>query len=139
MKFARGVNPLDPYNITHPAAYLAGLSATVTGLMHAANHPVDLVKGLVGDGWGADPFEALGRVIPNVALAVGTDGAGAAESLGERAAVDAGERGAVDGGEQTAQADRLGAAADHNIDLSGMTETPVWRDSAEPLYPRRQP
>lgn len=134
VKFVRGVNPLDPYNITHPAAYLAGLSGTVTGLMHAANHPVDLVKGLVGDGWGADPFEALGRVIPNVALAVGTDGAGAAESLGERAAVDAGERGAVDVGEQTAQVDRLGAAADHNVDLSGMTEAPVWRDSAEPLY-----
>lgn len=136
VKFARGLNPLDPYNITHPAAYLTGLSGTVTGLLHAANHPVDLLKGLVGDGWGSDPFEAFGKLVPNVALAAATDGAGAAEGLGERAAVDVGERAGVDAGENAAaDANRFAAAADSSgIDLSRMPEKPVWRDTTEPLY-----
>lgn len=82
VKFARSLDPTDPYNLTHPAEFVAGISGTVTGLMHAANHPVELVKGLVGTGWGSDPFEAFGKLIPNVALAAATDGAGAAEDAG---------------------------------------------------------
>jgi RHS repeat-associated protein len=95
VKFVRGLDPLDPYNLTHPAEYVDGVSTTIAGLAHTVNHPDDLVKGLAGTGWDSDPAEALGKLLPNVALAVGTDGAGtaadAAASLGERAAVDAGE------------------------------------------------
>lgn len=90
LKFGRSLNPLDPYNVTHPAEYLAGLSGTAAGLLHAMNHPMDVVQGMLGDGWGSDPFEAMGKLVPNVALAVGTDGADAA---GERVAA-AGEEAA---------------------------------------------
>lgn len=111
VKFVRSLNPTDPYNLTHPAAYVDGLSTTAAGLVHDVNHPVDLVKSLVGSGWGSDPFEAAGKLVPNVALAVATDGAGTAAdagvSAGERAAVGAGEnaaeRGVVAGGEEAAE------------------------------------
>jgi len=96
-KFARALNPLDSYNITHPAQYLDGLSSTAAGLLHASNHPVDLVQGLVGTGWGSDPFEAAGRLLPAVALAAATDGAGAAEGVAAREAVGVGERAAEEG------------------------------------------
>jgi RHS repeat-associated protein len=62
----------------HPAEYAAGMSGTLAGLADAAINPVDAVKGLVGTGWGSDPAQALGKLVPNVALAVATDGGGAA-------------------------------------------------------------
>jgi RHS repeat-associated protein len=78
VKFARSVNPMDPWNMEHPAEYAAGMSGTLAGLADAAINPVDAVKGLVGTGWGSDPAQALGKLVPNVALAVATDGGGAA-------------------------------------------------------------
>ena len=80
LKFARSLNPADPYNLTHPAEYVAGLSNTAAGLLHSAMHPIDLLKGLVGTGWGSDPARALGKLVPNVALALATDGDGTAGS-----------------------------------------------------------
>ena len=74
-KFARTLNPEDPWNMTHPAEYLAGLSGTAAGLVHDAVHPQDLVGQMVGGGWGSDPFAAAGKLVPQVALAVATDGA----------------------------------------------------------------
>lgn len=88
LKFGRSLNPLDPYNMTHPAEYVTGLSGTAAGLLHTMNHPLDVVQGMLGDGWGSDPFEALGKLVPNVALTLATDGAGAA---GERVATAGGE------------------------------------------------
>ncbi len=108
LKFGRSVNPLDPYNLTHPAEYVAGLSGTAAGLLHTVNHPMDLVEGMVGDGWGSDPFEAMGKLVPNVALGLATDGAGgAAEAAGERLAVGVGEDAAEQAG---LAAGRTGAA-----------------------------
>lgn len=92
VSFVRSLNPLDPYNITHPAEYVDGVSATAAGLVHAALHPTALVQGLVGSGWGSDPAEALGKLIPNLALAALTDGAGAAERAGLDAAEASGAR-----------------------------------------------
>src|SRR5207302_7156202 len=85
LKLARTVNPTDIYNLTHPAAYLDGVTTTATGLIHVAHHPVELVKGLVGTGWGKDPAEALGKFTGNIVLGALTDGGGAAASAGERA------------------------------------------------------
>ncbi|WP_329071032.1 putative T7SS-secreted protein [Amycolatopsis sp. NBC_01480] len=93
-KFARSVSPFDPYNITHPAEYVAGLSGTAAGLLHTVNHPMDLLKGMVGDGWGSDPAEAFGKLIPNIALGAATDGAGTAGAAAERVAVGVGEEAA---------------------------------------------
>jgi uncharacterized protein YukE len=103
LKFGRSLNPLDPYNVTHPAEYVAGLSGTAAGLLHAVNHPLDIVEGMLGEGWGSDPFEAMGKLVPNVALGVATDGAGAA---GERVAAvgeEAAEAAAVTAGRDAAE------------------------------------
>ncbi len=76
VKFARSIDPEDPWNVEHPAEYAAGLSGTAAGLTSDVINPEGLVKGLVGTGWAGDPFQAAGRLVPNIALAVGTDGAG---------------------------------------------------------------
>ncbi|MGW2996936.1 putative T7SS-secreted protein, partial [Streptomyces sp. NPDC001193] len=39
LTFARGLNPMDPYNLTHPAEYLTHLNSTAAGLVTAANDP----------------------------------------------------------------------------------------------------
>jgi uncharacterized protein YukE len=93
VNFARSLNPLDPYNVTHPAEFVDGLSSTGAGLVHMALHPTALASALIGSGWSSDPFQSLGNLVPNIALAVGTDGAGMAADAGadiaENAARDA--------------------------------------------------
>jgi RHS repeat-associated protein len=102
--FARGLNPADPYNVTHPAEYATSLSATAAGLAEGAMHPTRLVSALVGSGWGSDPFEAMGKLVPNVALGLLTDGAGTAAGAGERAAIGVGEQAVADTAERAAVA-----------------------------------
>lgn len=87
VKFVRGLNPTDPYNMRHPAAYLEGLSNTTTGLIHTANHPVEAVSAIIGSGWTTDPAEAFGELLPNLIGTVGTGGAGAAATITSRTAV----------------------------------------------------
>jgi hypothetical protein len=140
----------------NPEALIVDQTVGVPGLERGelGNTLLNAGKGLIAyDEWGKDPARAAGTATFNIAAAVlGTKGAGAGlRAAGAAAdatrvagaAADAGGaagtaegigvRAAVDAGEQTAQVDRLGAAADHNIDLSGMTETPVWRETLEPL------
>ena len=81
-RFARSLDPLDQWNLEHPAEYVAGLSGTAAGLANDVINPQDLVKGLVGTGLGQRPGAPLGRLVPNVALAVGTDGGGTAADAG---------------------------------------------------------
>jgi RHS repeat-associated protein len=105
VKFARALNPLDRWNLDHPAEYVAGLSSTGAGLAEAGTDPGRLAQGLVGSGWGSDPFQAAGRLLPNVALAVGTDGGGTAADAGsaaERAALGTGEDAAAAGADSLA-------------------------------------
>ncbi|MGH3167895.1 MAG: putative T7SS-secreted protein, partial [Trebonia sp.] len=82
-KFVRTINPEDPWNMSHPAEYVAGMSGTLAGLTDAAMNPVDLVKGVFGTGWGSDPFQAFGKLVPNIALTALTDGGGAAADVGD--------------------------------------------------------
>ncbi|MBO0820116.1 MAG: hypothetical protein J2P26_04620, partial [Nocardiopsaceae bacterium] len=86
VRFARTVSPADPWNITHPTEYLAGLSQTAAGLVEGVLNPAELAKGVVGSGWGADPFQAFGKLMPNVALTALSSGGGAAAG-----AADAGD------------------------------------------------
>ncbi|MCQ4045922.1 putative T7SS-secreted protein [Streptantibioticus rubrisoli] len=81
LKFVRSVNPTDPYNLTHPAMWLDHTNAVAAGLLHAGNHPMDLVKSVVGSGWGTDPGDASGNLLFNLTSAVATDGASAPESV----------------------------------------------------------
>ncbi|MFI0808116.1 putative T7SS-secreted protein [Streptomyces echinatus] len=72
--FVRGLNPMDPYNLTHPAAYLQNVNMTLAGLVSTAAHPERAVKAAV-DGFKKDPSEFFGRMLPEL---VGTKGAGLA-------------------------------------------------------------
>ncbi|WEH34789.1 DUF6531 domain-containing protein [Streptomyces sp. AM 4-1-1] len=76
LAFARSVNPLDAYNITHPAEYALSLNNTVAGLVQVANDPWGTGRQMVTD-FMKDPAEGFGRVLPDVALTVATGGAGA--------------------------------------------------------------
>jgi len=95
VKFARVLNPEDPWNQQHPAEYVAGVSGTLAGITSDVINPENLAKSLVGTGWGTDPFEAAGKLVPNVALAVVTDGAGTAADAGASAGEDAAAQGAM--------------------------------------------
>ena len=72
VNFVRGLNPLDPYNLTHPAEYLQNVSMTLSGLVSTAAHPERVAQAVV-DGFKKDPSEFLGRLIPEL---IGTKGAG---------------------------------------------------------------
>jgi hypothetical protein len=99
-KLVQTVNPYDPWNMEHPNEYLAGLSSVGAGLVHDVVHPQDLVGQMLGRGWGSDPAEALGKLVPQVALTLATDGGGTAADAGADAATSA----AADAGDAAAGA-----------------------------------
>ncbi|MGW3110577.1 putative T7SS-secreted protein [Streptomyces sp. NPDC001091] len=99
VNFARGLNPTDPYNLTHPAAYLQNVSMTLSGLVSAGTHPERTVQAAI-DGLKKDPSEFVGRLIPEL---IGTKGAGLARG-GLRLAVKEGaEEAASQGIRRTAR------------------------------------
>ncbi|MER8013458.1 DUF6531 domain-containing protein, partial [Streptomyces griseoluteus] len=99
VNFARGLNPTDPYNLTHPAAYVQNVSMTLSGLVSAGTHPERTVQAAV-DGLKKDPSEFVGRLIPEL---IGTKGAGLARG-GLRLAVKEGaEEAASQGIRRTAR------------------------------------
>ncbi|WP_329023496.1 putative T7SS-secreted protein [Streptomyces sp. NBC_00690] len=77
VNFVRSVNPLDPYNLTHPAEYALALSSTAAGLVQVANDPWGAGKQMV-TGFMKDPAEGLGRLVPDLLLTAATGGGGAA-------------------------------------------------------------
>ncbi|MBC7269996.1 MAG: type IV secretion protein Rhs, partial [Streptomyces sp.] len=87
LNFVRGINPLDPYNLTHPAEYATSLNSLAAGLVVAANDPVGTGKQMVSD-FMKDPAEGFGRLLPDLALTAATGGGGAAVK-GVRIAADA--------------------------------------------------
>ncbi|GGS24987.1 hypothetical protein GCM10010252_75110 [Streptomyces aureoverticillatus] len=97
---ARGLNPMDPYNLTHPAEHAKNVQMTLTGLISTATHPDRAAKDMY-DTFKKDPSEFVGRMFPE---AIGTKGAGLArggvrasarQGMGD-AAESAGRRGARD-------------------------------------------
>ncbi|WP_240799434.1 putative T7SS-secreted protein [Streptomyces sp. A0958] len=77
LNFVRSVNPMDPYNLTHPAEYATSLNSLAAGLVVAANDPVGTGGQMVKD-FMKDPAEGVGRLLPDLALTVATGGGGAA-------------------------------------------------------------
>ena len=77
VNFVRGINPMDPYNLTHPAEYVTSLNSLAAGLVVAANDPVGTGSQMVKD-FMKDPAEGVGRLIPDLALTLATGGGGAA-------------------------------------------------------------
>ncbi|MDT3395061.1 RHS repeat-associated core domain-containing protein [Streptomyces sp. B1866] len=76
LTFVRGINPTDPYNLTHPAEYATNLNSTAAGLVQVANDPWGAGQRMVSE-FMKDPSEGLGRLAPDVLLTVATGGAGA--------------------------------------------------------------
>ncbi len=72
INFSRGLNPIDPYNLTHPAAFAQNVSMTLSGLVSTAAHPERAVKTAWED-FKKDPLEFGGRLVPE---AIGTKGTG---------------------------------------------------------------
>ncbi|WP_407287101.1 putative T7SS-secreted protein [Streptomyces sp. BP-8] len=111
IKLARTVNPLDPYNITHPWKFANNASTLLMGLAQAPLHPIDTAKGMLGSGWGSDPGDAFGALVVN---AIGGKGAGglakgAAKAGAKNAAKTAARTAAKEGGKRTVR-DRLRTA-----------------------------
>ncbi|MEC4014877.1 putative T7SS-secreted protein [Streptomyces sp. H27-D2] len=79
--FARSVNPIDPYNLTHPAEYATSLNSTVTGLVTMVNDPVTAGKTMLS-GFARDPGEGIGKFLPEL---FGSKGLGSARRLADAA------------------------------------------------------
>lgn len=73
VNFARALNPMDPYNLSHPAEYVTNLNSTAAGLVTAANDPMGAGKQML-DEFMKDPSEGIGKMIPEL---VGSKGLGA--------------------------------------------------------------
>ncbi|MDQ0843385.1 putative T7SS-secreted protein [Streptomyces sp. V1I6] len=102
VNFVRSVNPLDMYNLTHPAEYWKGVNMTLAGIASTVANPDRALK----NAWEAakgDPSEFLGRLIPEL---LGTKGAGAVKGL-----VTAGAKNAVTTGAKTAAREGVEDAA----------------------------
>jgi hypothetical protein len=71
VRFARRVNPADPYNLNHPGRFLANASTALAGAVDDVVHPVRQVAGFVGPGWGSDPARAYGHLLPTALVMAG--------------------------------------------------------------------
>ncbi|MGX1886919.1 putative T7SS-secreted protein [Streptomyces sp. NPDC055287] len=78
---ARTLNPLDPYNITHPAEWGKQQHLLATNLLGTVAHPERIPKGIIGTGWSSDPGDSSGRFLSNL---IGTKGAGGVAKGGLR-------------------------------------------------------
>ncbi|MFF7728338.1 putative T7SS-secreted protein [Streptomyces sp. NPDC008001] len=111
VKFGRSMNPLDPYNVTHPAEYVTGINNTAAGIVSLASHPERIPGALVGPGWGSDPSEAAGRLTGNFLLSLPSGGiAGAGTRFGASAVREGAEIGARSAGRAGARAGEESAA-----------------------------
>src|SRR6185437_3234287 len=81
VRFARLVNPADPYNLNHPGRFLANASTALAGAVDDVVHPLRQVAGSVGPGWGSDPARAYGHLLPTAVLMAMT-GAGRSPGRG---------------------------------------------------------
>ncbi|MFE9020124.1 putative T7SS-secreted protein [Streptomyces sp. NPDC007808] len=99
VKLVRTVNPMDPYNITHPGDWWKNSNMLLAGLVGTAAHPERLPKAIIGSGWSSDPGDAAGYLASNLIGGKGAGGAarGAARGAAKGAATNA-ARTAVNGG-----------------------------------------
>ncbi|WTS92981.1 DUF6531 domain-containing protein [Streptomyces sp. NBC_00096] len=81
LNFARALNPMDPYNLTHPAEYVTNLNSTAAGLVTMANDPLGAGKQML-DEFMKDPSEGIGKMIPEL---IGSKGLGALKKVGSAA------------------------------------------------------
>ncbi|MFJ8078000.1 WXG100 family type VII secretion target [Streptomyces sp. NPDC096176] len=147
VNFARGLNPLDIYNLTHPAQYIQNVNMTLAGLVSTAAHP-ERVPGALIESFSKDPAEGIGRLLPEL---IGTKGLGTLRTVGrvaakegmETAAESAVKKGLDDIPAQRVPDppshpptvhDKLHAAADRSVDVSKIPDHAQWRTTDEPLW-----
>ncbi|APU40733.1 putative T7SS-secreted protein [Streptomyces sp. TN58] len=65
LNFARGLNPIDVYTVTHPADYQQNVNMTLAGLVSTASHP-ERIPGPLIDSYMADSSEFKGRLLPDL-------------------------------------------------------------------------
>ncbi|MEU8435792.1 putative T7SS-secreted protein [Streptomyces sp. NPDC029216] len=85
LNFARGLNPYDPYNLTHPAEYTQHVNMTLAGLISTGAHP-ERVPGALLEPFKDDPSEGFGRLVPELLGTKGMGGAKAGVRVAETAA-----------------------------------------------------
>ncbi|WP_079405221.1 putative T7SS-secreted protein [Streptomyces sp. 3211] len=112
LNFARGLNPFDPYNLTHPADFQQNVNMTLADLVSTASQP-DRIPGPLIDSYMADPSEFKGRLLPDL---LGTKGFGGARA-GMRFAEDAAESAARREAARAATKAEAEAAARRKADL----------------------
>lgn len=120
VNFARGLNPVDPYNLTHPAEYLQNVSMTLSGLVSTAAHPERALNAAV-EGFKKDPSEFVGRLVPEL---IGTKGAGLVRGgvrMAAKEGLEAGTAKAAAGGAKYAD-EAAGAAPKDWSDLARSTD-----------------
>ncbi|MFF1410369.1 putative T7SS-secreted protein [Streptomyces sp. NPDC058289] len=81
VNFARALNPMDPYNLTHPAEYVTNLNSTAAGLVTMVNDPLGAGKQML-DEFMKDPSEGFGKMIPEL---IGSKGLGSLKKVGSAA------------------------------------------------------
>ncbi|MFI5678787.1 DUF6531 domain-containing protein [Streptomyces cellulosae] len=109
VNFVRGLNPVDGYNLTHPAQYLQNVSMTLTGLISTGTHPERVLKS-AWEGFKKDPAEGVGRLIPEL---VGGKGLGLARG-GLKAGVKEGLEEAAEAGARRTAKDTAEDSARHS-------------------------
>ena len=147
LTFGRGLNPVDPYNITHPAEYVQDANLTLDGLVSTAAQPDRAAQAAVDD-FQRDPSEFSGRALPN--LLVGGGELGAVRG-GLGAGARAGARDAAESGARKALGDEPGMHSRHEgkvcrgtdpVDLATgrmfLPQTDVTLPGALPLVFRRR-
>ncbi|MEU0838659.1 putative T7SS-secreted protein [Streptomyces sp. NPDC005962] len=142
--FARSLNPMDPYNLTHPAEYLTSLNSTAAQLHTVASNPGPALKNMYNE-FSKDPSEGLGRALPEL---LGTKGLGAARkgaTLGKSGRLLNKAREAIKGrkhGENTTEHKNKCSDGTDPVDLATgkmyLPQTDVSLPGALPLVFRRQ-
>ncbi|GGK94610.1 putative T7SS-secreted protein [Streptomyces flaveus] len=138
LNFVRGLNPMDVYNLTHPAEYMQNVSMTLSGLVSTASHPERAAKAAV-DGFKKDPSEFVGRLIPEL---IGTKGAGLGRTALRTGLKEGLESSAAHGlkhGDELADAQKAAQAGDAPKDWSDLarntdhtSEKAIHADSVDP-------
>ncbi|MET9107927.1 putative T7SS-secreted protein [Streptomyces zhihengii] len=124
VNFVRSVNPIDPYNLTHPAEYYKGVNMTLAGLVSTAANPDRALK----NAWEAakgDPSEFLGRLVPEI---VGTKGAGAVKGLATAGMRSGAKHALTEGAESAAQ-----RGARENPSATSRPEHAVENGASDPI------
>ncbi|MFF4430159.1 putative T7SS-secreted protein [Streptomyces sp. NPDC001513] len=94
LNFARGLNPFDPYNLTHPADFQQNFTMTLAGLVSTASHP-ERIPGPMIDSYMADPSEFKGRLLPDLIGSKGLPTLRAGARFAEEAASSSAARAAA--------------------------------------------